>query len=116
MEPSTVPPRATASSCVQVVWSANPSIHAAGIVNARPPATMEPADMTVCVTLASLRSACPLLRALRKKSETMAANTIGQGRAPILSAVYADAAVMTTQPTTPMAMPRAVSCPLGRFI
>ena len=38
------------------------------------------------------------------------------GRAPILSAVYADAAVMTMQPTTPMAMPRAVSCPLGRFM
>ena len=82
-----VPPSATARSCGQAVWSACPSIHAPGMVNARPPATIEPADMTVCVTLASLRLACPLPRAFRKNRETMAANTMGQGSAPILSAV-----------------------------
>ena len=55
------------------------------MVNARPPATMAPADMMVWVTLASLRLALPM--SFRKNSEMTAAKIIGQGRAPILRAV-----------------------------
>ncbi len=87
-----------------------------GMVKARPPATMAPALITVCVTFASLRLALPCPRALRKNSEMMAANTMGQGSAPILRAVYTDAAVMMAQPTQPMTMPRSVSCPLTESI
>ena len=83
--PSTVPHSATKNICTQPIWLASPSIHAPGSVNARPPATMAPADMMVWVTLASFRLALP--RSLRKKSEMTAANTMGQGNAPSLSAV-----------------------------
>ena len=83
------------------------TIHMAGMVKARPPATIDPADMMVCVTLASCRLVLP--SAFKKKSEMMAAKMIGQGSAPILSAVYADAAVITAQPMQPMTAPRTVS-------
>ena len=56
-----------------------------GMVKARPPATMAPALITVCVTFASLRFVCP--RAFRKNREMMAAKMMGQGSAPILRAV-----------------------------
>ena len=55
------------------------------MVKASPPATMAPADMTVCVTFASFRFVCP--RAFRKNREMMAAKMMGQGSAPILRAV-----------------------------
>ena len=80
-----VPASATINMSSQLIWSAYPSIQAPGMVNARPPATMAPADMMVWVTLASLRLALPM--SLRKNSEMTAAKTIGQGRAPILRAV-----------------------------
>ena len=83
--PRPVPASATTSICAKPTSSAYPSIHAPGMVKARPPATMAPADMIVCVTFASFRLALP--RSLRKKSETMAANTMGHGSAPSLSAV-----------------------------
>ena len=81
-----------------------------GMVNARPPATMAPADMMVCVTFASLSEREP--KARRKNSATNAAKMIGHGSAPIFSAVYADAAVMMMQPMQPMITPRSVSWPL----
>ena len=56
-----------------------------GMVKARPPATMEPADITICVTLASLRLRCP--KALSKNSATMEVKMVGHGSAPILRAV-----------------------------
>jgi hypothetical protein len=84
-KPRPVPASATASICAKPTSSAYPSIQAPGMVKASPPATMAPADMMVWVTLASLRLALP--RSLRKKSETIAANTIGHGSAPSLSAV-----------------------------
>ena len=111
--PRMTPDSATSSISYQPTSSAYPSIQMPGMVNAKPPATMAPALMTVCVTLASLRLALPCPRALRKNSEMMAANTMGQGSAPILRAVYTDAAVMMAQPTQPMMMPRSVSCPLS---
>ncbi len=52
------------------------------------------------VRLVQVRLPCP--RAFRKNSEMMAAKMMGQGSAPILRAVYADAAVMIAQPTHPM--------------
>ena len=110
--PRTTPDSATSSISSQPASSACPSIQAPGMVKASPPATMAPALMTVCVTFASLRLALPWPSALRKNSEMMAANTMGQGSAPILRAVYTDAAVMMAQPTQPMRMPRSVSCPL----
>ena len=85
-----------------------------GMVNARPPATMAPADMMVWVTFASLREREPSTR--KKKREINAAKMMGHGKAPILSAVYADAAVMMTQPMQPIMMPRTVNCPRISFI
>ena len=86
--PITTPAMATANISPHETSPA-PSIQMPGMVNASPPATMAPADMMVCVTFASLRVAVPRLRsiALRKKREMMAAKIIGQGRAPIFSAV-----------------------------
>ena len=83
--PSTTPASATASIWNQSISVACPSIQAPGMVKASPPATMAPADMTVCVTFASLRFVCP--RAFRKNREMMAAKMMGQGSAPILRAV-----------------------------
>ena len=83
--PSTTPASATASICHQSISAACPSIQAPGMVNASPPATMAPADMTVCVTFASFRFVRP--RAFRKNREMMAAKMMGQGSAPILRAV-----------------------------
>ncbi len=85
--PSATPPSAMASSCPSEMSSAMPSIQAPGMVNARPPATMAPADMTVWVTLASLSVLRPRLTAFRKNSDTMAANTMGHGRAPMRRAM-----------------------------
>ena len=72
---------------VRLISSARPSIHAPGMVKARPPATMAPADMMVCVTFASLRVDEPRETAFRKTREMMAANTMGQGSAPMRSAM-----------------------------
>ena len=83
--PSAVPASATANISTQPMPSPMPSIQAPGMVKARPPATIAPADMMVWVTLASLRLALP--SSLRKKSEMTAAKMIGQGSAPILRAV-----------------------------
>ena len=56
-----------------------------GMVKARPPATIEPADMMICVTLASLRLRCP--KARNSTSAVTEVKMVGQGSAPILSAV-----------------------------
>jgi hypothetical protein len=57
-----------------------PSIQMAGIVKATPPATMEPADMMIWVTLASFRLCLP--SSLRATRAVMEVNTDGQGSAP----------------------------------
>ena len=80
-----VPASATIRSSHHVTLFSPVRIQIPGIVKAKPPATMEPADITVCVTFASFSVVLP--SAFRKKSEMIAANTMGQGRAPILSAV-----------------------------
>ena len=83
--PSSAPASATASISTQLTLSARPSIQMPGMVKARPPATMEPADMTICVTFASLRLRCPNARS--KNSATMDVKMVGHGRAPSLRAV-----------------------------
>ena len=107
--PSNTPASAMRIICVSETSPA-PSIQMPGMVKAKPPATMAPADMMVWVTFASFSERD--FSARRKNSEIRAAKTIGQGRAPIFRAVYRDAAVITTQPMHPMMMLRRVSCPL----
>ena len=107
--PSSTPASAMRIICVSETSPA-PSIQMPGMVKARPPATIAPADIMVWVTFASFSERD--FSARRKNSEMRAAKTIGQGRAPIFRAVYRDAAVITTQPMHPMMMLRRVSCPL----
>ncbi len=114
--PKAEPDSANASICTSEISSASPSIQAPGTVNARPPATIAPDDMMVCVTLASLSVDVPRLMSLSRNNDKMAANTIGHGSAPILSATYTEDAVMTAHPTHPITTPRRVSCPLIAFI
>ena len=83
--PSSVPASATKSISTQLTSSASPSIQMPGMVKARPPATMEPADITICVTLASLRLRRP--KARNRNSATMEVKMVGHGSAPILRAV-----------------------------
>ena len=83
--PRVTPASATMSICHQSTTGALLMIQIPGMVNARPPATIAPADMMVCVTFASLRLVLP--SALRKNKEMIAAKMMGQGSAPILRAV-----------------------------
>ena len=83
--PSSVPARATASISTQPALSPMPSIQMPGMVKARPPATMEPADMMIWVTFASLRLVRP--RARRSTRAVMEVKMVGHGSAPIFSAV-----------------------------
>ena len=83
--PSRVPASATSSISTQLTLSACPSIQMPGMVKARPPATMEPADMMICVTFASFRLLWPKARS--STSAVMEVKMVGQGRAPILRAV-----------------------------
>ena len=83
--PSSVPESATTSISTQLTSSARPSIQMPGMVKARPPATIEPADITICVTFASLRLRRPKARS--KNSATMEVKMVGHGSAPILRAV-----------------------------
>ncbi len=107
--PSRVPASATPPIWSGLASASSPSIQMPGIVNARPPATMEPADMMIWVMLASFRLLRPNARS--RTSAVMDVKMVGQGSAPILSAVYTDEAVMMTQPTRPMTIPAALSCP-----
>ena len=83
--PRSVPASATASISTQPTSSAIPSIHIPGMVNASPPATIEPADMMIWVMLASLRLDLPTAR--KRTSAVMEVKMVGQGSDPILSAV-----------------------------
>ena len=83
--PSSVPASATKSISTQLTSSARPRIQMPGMVKARPPATMEPADMMIWVTLASFRLVRPKARS--RTSEVMEVKMVGHGRAPILRAV-----------------------------
>ena len=106
--PSSVPAKATTNSEGNPISLALPSIQMPGMVKARPPATMEPADMMTCVIFASFKLVLPSARS--STSAVMDVKMVGQGRAPILRAVYTDDAVMMTQPTQPMTIPAALSC------
>ena len=53
-----------------------------GMVKAKPPATMEPADMMTCVIFASLRLVLPTAR--NSTSAVMEVKMVGHGREPIL--------------------------------
>ena len=83
--PRSVPASATKSISAMLVWSARPSIQMPGMVKARPPATMEPADMTIWVMLASFRLLWP--KARNSTRAVMEVKMVGQGREPILRAV-----------------------------
>ena len=67
--PSSVPASATKSISTQLTSSARPSIQMPGMVKARPPATMEPADITICVTVASLRLRRPKARSRKQRDD-----------------------------------------------
>ena len=105
--PRRVPASATNSICSQLTSSARPMIQIPGMVKARPPATMDPADMMICVTLASFRLSWPKARSSTRA--VMDVKMVGHGSAPILRAVYTDDAVMMTQPTRPMTIPAKLS-------
>ena len=83
--PNSVPASATASISCQDTSSAKPRIQIPGMVNARPPATMEPADMMTCVIFASLRLVWPSAR--KSTRAVIDVKMVGHGNAPILSAV-----------------------------
>ena len=83
--PSSVPASATKSISTQLTSSASPSIQMPGMVKASPPATMEPADITIWVTFASLRLRRPKARS--RNSATMEVKIVGHGSAPSLRAV-----------------------------
>ena len=83
--PKSVPASATASISPQLTSSARPKIQTPGMVKARPPATIEPADMMTWVIFASLRLVFPTAR--NSTSAVMEVKIVGQGRDPILRAV-----------------------------
>ena len=83
--PSSVPASATASISPQLTSSARPSIQMPGTVKARPPATMDPADMMTWVIFASLRLVLPTARSSTRA--VMEVKMVGHGSEPILRAV-----------------------------
>ena len=83
--PSSVPARATPSISPRLVPPSSPSIQMPGMVNARPPATMEPADMMIWVMFASFRLRWPKARS--STSAVMEVKMVGHGSEPILRAV-----------------------------
>ena len=89
-------------------FSSGISIHMPGIVNARPPDTMAPADIAVCVTLISFRLVFPM--SLRENIDARATNTIGHGRELSLNAMNIELMVMITDPMTPITRLLTVSC------
>ena len=68
------------SVSAMLVWSARPSIQMPGMVKARPPATMEPADMTIWVMLASFRLLWPKERSSTRA--VMKVKMVGQAVTP----------------------------------
>jgi len=84
------------------------SIQMPGIVKARPPETIAPADIAVWVTLISLRLVFPM--SFRENIDARATNTIGHGRELSLSAINIELMVMITDPMTPITRLLTVSC------
>ena len=84
-----------------------------GMVNARPPATMDPADMQVWATLISLTLVLP--SAFRANMDTSATNMMGHGREDAFSATNMDEHVRMTEPMMPMTMARTVNCSLNEL-
>ena len=85
-----------------------------GIVNASPPATIEPADIAVCVTLISFGFVFP--RIFSPNMDTSTTNMIGHGSDEAFSATNIDEQVRMIAPMTPIMRPRAVNWALkGRL-
>ena len=78
-----------------------------GMVNARPPAIIEPALMAAWQTLASCRFLEPNARSA--STLTMAAKAMGHGSMPMRRAMNSELAVRIAEPTAPMMMARKVS-------
>ena len=81
-----------------------------GMVNARPPATMAPADIQVWATLISLTLVLPM--AFRANMDARATNMMGQGRDDAFRATNMEEHVKMMEPTTPIIIARAVNCSL----
>ena len=77
------------------------------MVNARPPAIIEPALMAAWQTLASCRFLDPSARSA--STLTMAAKAMGHGSMPMRRAMKSELAVRTAEPTAPMMTARRVS-------
>ncbi len=86
-----------------------PLINKPGIVKARPPATIAPADIPVEATLTSFKLL--LLKSRIKVRDNTATNIVGQGRALMRKATYIDDAVMRIEPN--MARSSALTVKLG---
>ena len=81
-----------------------------GMVKARPPATMEPADMAVWVTLISLTLVLPM--SFSRHMESSVTNMMGQGREEAFRATNMEEAVRMMEPMTPITIARTVNCSL----
>ena len=90
------------------------NIQRPGSVKARPPATMAPELMIVWVTFISCR--VEPLAFFRAAMLTTVTKTVGQGNAPIRNATYMELAVITSSPSSPTSIPRAVNCLFICFI
>ena len=108
--PRIVPARVTINRVVKLTSACLSSIQIPGMVNASPPATMDPADIAVCVTLISFKFV--FFIAFNIAMDITATKIVGHGRAPIRRATYMELVVIITAPMAPTIILRTVSCSL----
>ena len=110
IRPRTVPVMVQTPISRTPIWALLSRMKRPGMVKARPPATMEPADMAVWVTLISLTLVLPMT--FRRHMESRVTNMMGQGREEAFSATNMEEAVRMMEPMVPITMARTVNCSL----
>ena len=108
IRPKTTPPKVTTIKSVRLTSACGLSIQIPGIVKARPPATIAPADIAVCVTLISCKFVFP--NSFRRNIETNTTNIIGHGKELNFNAINIELIVRIILPTEPIRRPLIVSC------